>query len=123
MKGYQIAENLRTTNLRFTTGALHKNINGEDYFCVLGMKAFEAGVSISRLDASWDTIRAEKLKLVEQVYGINDCAGRPSAGRPFQTMEQRKLAVIDTFDSPRWHDFDFPVEEFIQYLKETDGAY
>jgi hypothetical protein len=110
MKGYEIAENLRTTKLRWTTAMLHQVIDGEDYFCIIGMKAFEAGVPISRLDQPWS---CKAFPSASWAYNINDDAGR--ALNP----DERKQAVINKFDSLQWRDVDFDIEGFIQYLKNT----
>ncbi len=108
MTGHEVAENLRTTKLHWTAGVLHKNVNGVDYFCVLGMKAFEAGVPIKRLDFAWN------FSSIAEVYVINDTAASPE-----HSSEARKQACIDAFDSPLYRNVNFPVEEFIQYLKDT----
>ena len=121
MTGHEIAENLRTTKLRFTTGVLHKVVDGEDYFCVMGMKAFEAGVPISRLDKTWNCCQIPN---ASKTYEINDDAAnfvvaQRRAEFSIATEEEKKQNVIKVFDSPQWHDFNFPVERFIQYLKDT----
>jgi hypothetical protein len=124
MKGHEIAENLRNSKHRFTTGVLHAfTDDGEDAFCVMGLKAFEAGVPISRLRKPWNCRNIENASLV---YQINDDAAnflvnaaRAKFPTTLPTEAERKQAVIDAFDSPKYHDFDFPVEAFIKYLKDT----
>ena len=126
MKGHEIAENLRNSKHRFTTGSLHKVVDGEDAFCVMGLKAYEAGVSLRRLDETWNCSHIENAVMI---YQINDNAanGAISASRYFDYNEIereniRKQAVVKAFDSPKWRDFDFPVEAFIEYLRNTTTA-
>jgi hypothetical protein len=121
MKGHEIAENLRNSKYRFTAGQLHRVIDGEDAFCTLGLMAYEAGVSIQRLDAAW---KCSHIPNASKVYQINDDVAISKIGKHIlsaTTEEETKArqAVIDAFDSPKYHDFDFPVEAFIQYLKDT----
>jgi hypothetical protein len=122
MKGHEIAENLRNSKYRFTTGQLHRVVDGEDAFCVLGLKAFEAGVPLSRLDATWNVSRLERSDDVSKIYKINDDAARTAVlyvHKDIESENNAKQAVVAAFDSPEYRDFDFPVEVFIQYLKDT----
>jgi hypothetical protein len=126
MKGHEIAENLRNSKYRFTTGALHKKTQdgtNEDAFCVMGLKALEAGVSIERLDKTWN---CSHIPNAAKIYQINDDAANIAVTHEqfflltdLEVEKLRKQAVIDAFDSPQWHNFDFPMEQFIQYLKDT----
>jgi hypothetical protein len=111
MTGHEIAENLRSSKLGWTTGQLHrKNPDTlEDEFCVLGLKAFEAGVSIKRLDTPWRL--PEELSLpISIVWHVNDSTYSVAGLRT-------KEAVADAFDSPSHRDVDYPIEAFIEWLK------
>ena len=103
MTGHEIAENLRNSKERWTTGALHKtDEEGNHYF--LGLKCYEAGVSLERLDKPWNA--AGDRWPVSKLYLLNDTL-------------RSKERLIEVLENPTWHDHDFPVEKFIEYLKAT----
>jgi hypothetical protein len=129
MTGQEIANNLKNSKELWGRGSLmhrrkwiYKEIKfgkverekvalKKPFFCVLGLKAYEAGVTLEELD--WVTnLRKPSTRSIYDsvpgiyaVYKINDeCS----------TKEQ----VIKAFESPENANEDFPVEKFIENIKD-----
>lgn len=113
MTGKQIAENLRNSKENWTKRALYRR--EKEAFCVLGLKAYEAGVSKNVLEglAAISEAMAERgsvlwLKLkrahpdINEIWQINDASiTKEDCIAAFEAQGER----------------EFPVEAFIDYLK------
>jgi len=100
MTGKQVAKNLRGSRRKWGQSALYDH----GAMCVLGLKAFEAGVPTKALKAYDNSYDKELYGEVEDLYALNDNA-------------DSKADLIATLESPDYAKTQFDVEGFIKRLK------
>jgi hypothetical protein len=109
MKGHEIAENLRNTELKWTRYRYYNE--HQKSFCVLGLKAHEFGVSTT-------TLKKFQSELVESLFDIpQEMARRIAILQRINDKSHSKEELILELESLRNYDMDFPVEEFIEWCK------
>ena len=108
MKGHEIAENLRHTDIPWGTGRFfYKNWEGKVTYCMLGIKAKEAGATDAQLlEADLRSMYPAEGNLPTASWKVNDAWGIEG--------DKTKEAAIERFDSPEYRDVDFPIEPWIQ---------
>jgi hypothetical protein len=121
MTGKEIAANLRGTTLKWGRTYLHHiNPRGEDQYCVLGIKAHERGISDETLHAidHEPVVGADGEKFPYKPYH-SDGKVRAALSELYNLNDQSesKEELIRKLEYPYNADRNFPVEEFIEYLK------
>lgn len=116
MTGKQIAENLRGTKLPWGRTWLYKNAYGAETFCVLGIKAHEHGVDKKRL-ADADLVMSQDDDMMKNYHPDKKIRRGLADLYHLNDKARDKQHMIEMLESPKWIAHNFPVEEFIAYLK------
>jgi len=101
MTGHEIAENLRHTDIPWGVGRFHKVRDDKHTYCVLGIKAKEAGASDAQLDYAAQISLFPDEPDYASAWSINDSGNT-------------KEKAIELFDSLEWRDVNFPIEPWIK---------
>ena len=119
MTGKEIAANLRGTTLEWGHHFLHrKTMLGVDQYCVLGIKAHEHGIPNEVLEAvDMEGNIVEDNSVVQKPYHDSyEIRTRLSMLYNLNDRSDSKESLIRQLESG-YAEYNFPVEEFIEYLK------